>query len=120
MTRKDIFILLSPTVVLLVFGIFAFSSAQMIRRHHNPDRQRQSQQKFDTFVTNVENGTWQLTEDRMLEGMRLSRRVAESEYRISESTGDLIQDFFWCAVLGIAWHVGAVFIVRKRLNRRDG
>ena len=117
MTKRDIFILLSPTVVLLLFGIFAFSSAQTIRRYHDPDRHRQSQQKYETFVTNVQNGTWQLTQDRMLDGMRLAHGVAEAEYRINECTGNLIQDFVWCAVVGIAWQVGAVFIVQKRLRK---
>jgi hypothetical protein len=74
MTKRDLAILLSPSIFFIVVAVAAFLTSEMIRRHIRDDGSRQ---KFDTFVTNVQSGKWQLTTDKWLEGMQWEEDTAE-------------------------------------------
>jgi hypothetical protein len=117
MTKKDIPILLCPCIVFAIVGICAFLLSHTIERYQEFQHAPESQQKFDTFVTNMVSGKSQLTPDRWIMVLRSSRSVAEAEQKINASTGKEVLDFVWLAAVGIFWQSAAVFIVVRRLRK---
>jgi len=117
MTKKDIFYLLSPSIAFVILAAAAVLSSNTILRLDDPVRENESQQKFEKFVTKVKSGEWQLTQDKMIEGMRLAREAAAAARRASVSIGELMRDFVWLALVGIFWQLAAVISVRKRLQK---
>jgi hypothetical protein len=114
MTRRDICILLSPSIL---FGILAVACfiCWTIGQRVNEDR---SQQKFDTFVSNVQSGKLELTADRWLEVLRSERAVRNDYFETLVSGARLFWWFFWLSLAGIVFQVGVVFSVRKRLEKK--
>jgi hypothetical protein len=117
MTKRDIITLLAPSIVFATVGICAFIISQSIQRHADIEHTPEHQQKFDTFVTNVVSGKWQLTTDRWLVVLRSTERVAESERVVNADAAVEVRDFVWLAAIGIFWQVAAVFIVKRRLRQ---
>jgi len=99
MTKQDVAILLSPSVFFIVAAVAAFMMSNMIRQHTRDDG---SHEKFDTFVTNVQSGKWQLTTDRWLEGMRREEATSEAYRQASIDAGQMLQVVCWTTVAGIA------------------
>ena len=114
MTKRDIATLLSPSIFFILVAVAAFWTSDAIGRHTRDDG---GQQKFDTFVKNVQSGKWQLTTDRWLEGMRQERAIAEAYREAGTSTADMMRDLVWASLVGIAFQVAVVFSVRKRLRK---
>jgi hypothetical protein len=114
MTKKDVIILLSPSILFIVVAVAAFLTSEMIRQHTRDDG---SKQKFDTFVTNVQNGKWQLTTDKWLEGMRREEATAEAYRQASATNGDMMQIIGYTTLAGILLQTAAIFSVRKRLRK---
>ena len=114
MTKRDVITLFSPSVFFIVAAVAAFMMSAMIRQHSRDDG---SHQKFDTFVTNVQSGKWQLTTDRWLEGMRREEATTEAYRQASVDAGQMLQVICWATVTGIAFQIAAVYSVRKRLSK---
>jgi hypothetical protein len=117
MKNRDIAILLAPSIVFAIVGITAFILSQSIQRYTDTPRESEHRQKYDTLVTNVVSGKWQLTTDRWLGILFLAEKTAESERAVNVSTGIEVRDFVDLAAIGIFWQVAAVFIVRRRLRQ---
>ena len=117
MTKKDVAILLSPSIAFVILASLAFLSSGMILGHFDSNQERESQQKFERFVAKVKSGEWQLTQDKMIEGMRLAQEAAAADRRASASIGELMRAFVWLALAGIFLQLVAVFSVRKRLQK---
>jgi hypothetical protein len=114
MTRRDITLLLSPSVFFIVAAVAAFMTSAMIRQHASDDG---SHQKFVTFVTNVQNGKWQLTPDKWLEGMRHEEALSEAYRHACIGAGQMLQVVCWATVAGIAFQIATLYSVRKRLRK---
>lgn len=117
MKNRDIAILLAPSIVFAIVGITAFILSQNIQRYEDIQRESGHRQKFDTFVTNVVSGKWQLTTDRWLGILFLAERSAASESEVNTKTGIEVRDFVDLAAIGIFWQIAAIFIVRRRLRQ---
>jgi hypothetical protein len=118
MTKKDLAILLSPSIAFVILAVAAFLSSSMILGRFDSAREQESQQKFERFVAKVKSGEWQLTQDKMIEGMRLAHEAAAADRQASVSICELMRDFVWLALVGIFWQLVAVFNVRKRLQKQ--
>jgi|HubBroStandDraft_6_1064221.scaffolds.fasta_scaffold584718_2 hypothetical protein len=114
MTKKDVFILLSPSIFFIVVAVAAFLTSEMIRRHTHYDGSRQ---KFDTFVTNVQSGKWQLTTNKWLEGMQREEATAEAYRDVGADSADMMRVFAWTSLAGIVFQTAVVFSVKKRLRK---
>ena len=114
MTKRDITLLLSPSVFFIVAAVAAFMMSAMIRQHASDDG---SHQKFDTFVSNVQSGKWQLTTDKWLEGMRHEEATSEAYRQASMDVGEMLLLVCWTTALGIAFQIAAVYSVTKRLRK---
>jgi hypothetical protein len=119
MTKKDIFILFSPGIWLVLMTGAAFLGPHEFQKHFEDASQfQETQRNFERFATNVQSGKVQLTQEKMLEDMRSALAYAESEYDTSTSLLRVLRRYAWALVIAIAWQVGAVFIVRKRLRKK--
>jgi hypothetical protein len=121
MNRKDIYQLITFSTVCflgLAFGTL-FMSSVYFRHYNEHEKERQvSQQKFDQFVENVKSGKWQLSTDKWIEGMRLQRSEAETEYQAGVPFIKFLQFIGWFAVSLAACNVLIVFYVRDKIQKR--
>jgi hypothetical protein len=119
MTKKDIFILLSPSIWLVYITAVAFLFPHTFQRHFQDASQLQETHRdFDRFATNVQSGKVQLTQEKMLKGMGLAITHAESAYAVSTSLLGVLRRYAWADLIAIVLQVGAVLIVCKRLRKR--
>ncbi len=114
MSTRSLLFLLSPSLIFIVIAAAAFQLSQKDFHYYDPAKERESQQKFDTFVANVQSGRWQLTTDRWLEGMRRERKVTEAERQIGIDSAIVIRQGAWLILLGVACQVLSVFAIRGR------
>lgn len=112
LTKKDIFILLCPSVAFVAIIVAALICSRGLQTF-DTNAERESQQKFEAFARKVEAGESQLTQGQMLEGMRNSRAVAESERRVVSITAHNIRNFCWLAAAGIFLQFGTVIAVKR-------
>ena len=118
MTKKDILILLSPSIWLVYMTIVAFLGPHYFQKHFESATEfQETQRSFERFATNVQNGNVRLTQEKMLDYMRSGDEYAESEYKVSTSLLAVLRRYAWYLVVAIVWHVGAVLIVCKRLRK---
>ena len=113
MTKKDIILLLSPSVLFVLIVVAAFFTSEMILER---SKDNDHKQKFETFVSNVQSGKWQLTTDRWLDVIRREDATTEAYREASVSIAGMFRDFIWASVAGIFIQVIAVFSVLKRLR----
>jgi hypothetical protein len=113
MTKKEIVLLLSPSLIFAAIAIIAFFISHMVQQHTRDDDHRQ---KFEAFVENVQSGKWQLTTEKWLEGMRREDATAEDYRNASVSLAKIFQDFIWLSLAGIMFQAIAVISVLKRLR----
>ena len=118
MSKKDIAILLSPTIIFVILGICAFITSQRVLCYTDIQQEQAHRQKYATFVTNVVTGKWELPPDRWLAVLGSAEQSAAGERAVNRSTGIEVRDFIWFAAIGIYWQVAAVFIVGRRLRKR--
>ena len=119
MTKKDIFILLSPSIWLVCFAVLAFLGPHMFQKHYEGvSHFQKTQQNFERFATNVQAGKVQLTQKEMLEYMRVANEYAGSEIDISTSLLEVLRSYAWVIIVAIGWQVGTVLVVRNRLRKR--
>lgn len=111
MTKKDIAILLSPTVMFLTVAVTALFVADLI---HQRVQAGDGHEKFETFVQNVKNGKWQLTTDRWLVGMQHQQVSATSYLDFDAKIRESVLWLGWASLLGIIFQIAAVLYVRKR------
>jgi hypothetical protein len=116
MPKKQLFYLLAPAVVFVVSGIMLLASSRMIKNYGGQDRQH-SDAIFERFVSNVTNGTWQLTSDQMIHAMRLSRQASKAEGQLLFSTAEALELQAAFAFLGFFWLIGAVLVYQKKLQK---
>jgi hypothetical protein len=114
MTKRDIALLLSPSIFFVVVAVAAFIMSAMIRQHTREDGHAQ---KFDAFVTNVQSGKWELTPDKWLDGIRREEATAESYRQAGAATGQMFLDLCGAALVGFIFQIAVVFSVRKRLSK---
>jgi hypothetical protein len=119
MTAKDITILISPIILLLTIAVLAVVAEQNIKRHYNVDLLRENAQKFDNFVESSQSGELQLSQEQMIEYMRRSRLLAESERTLALTTSELVASFAYLAGSGVLLQMAVVIWVRKRLTKRE-
>ncbi|MDB6026347.1 MAG: hypothetical protein JWM68_2570 [Verrucomicrobiales bacterium] len=113
MTKRNMAGLLAPSIFFIFVAVLAFLISNAIREHSRDDG---SQQKFDTFVSKVQSGEWQLPTDKWLERARLDRDLAESYRKTGNSTADVIHILMWMSLAGFVLQIAAVFSVRKKLR----
>jgi len=114
MTKRDIVTLLSPSVFFILAAVAALMTFAITRSH---TRDGGSHQKFETFVTNVQSGQWQLTPDRWLEGMRREEAASEAYRQTCAEVGQMLLVVGLAILAGIVFQIVAVYSVRKRLSK---
>lgn len=114
MTKRDIAYLLSPSILFIMLAVAAFLEFTLT---HDYTRDDGHSQKFGTFVTNVQNGKWQLTTDKWLEGMRHEEATAESYRQFIVGTSRMSQIIFWSAIAGFVFQIAIVLSIRKKLSK---
>lgn len=116
MTKRDIIKLLFPCAFFSVAAIIALTMVELMHRLPTDDSH---EQKFETFVANVQSGKWQLTPDRWLLGMREEHDLNESYRKADANIYNICQLMFWLTAVGIVLQVAAVYSVRKGLKKPD-
>lgn len=114
MKKRDITLLLSPSIFFVIIAVTAFVMSSMIRQHTRDDGHAQ---KFNTFVTNVQTGKWQLTTDKWLDGMRSEEATAESYREAGATTCQMFLVLCGAALLGFIFQIAVIFSVRKSLSK---
>jgi hypothetical protein len=114
-TKKDVAILLSSSIGLIVVVVATLLFANTTRQKGRDDN---SQQKFDVFVSNVQSGKWQLTTGEWLKGMRLEHNEVVEYQKACFEIGEAFLCLGWGLLVCILWQTGTVFIVRKRLQKQ--
>jgi hypothetical protein len=119
MTKKNIFILFSPSIWLVYMTVVAILGPHTFQKHFQDSIQFQkTQRSFERFATNVQSGKVQLTQEEMIDYMRSANTYAESEYDVTTRLLVVLRHYAWAGITAIAWQVGAVLIVRKRLRKK--
>jgi hypothetical protein len=110
MTKKDITILLAPSIMFVTIGVTALLVSGLIhRRVVSGD----GQQKMDAFTQKVQSGEWQLTTDRWLELVHRQQATAAAYLKADEDFRDLMLLVALTALLGIISQVITIRHVRK-------
>ena len=117
MTKKDILAFISPSIVFVIVGAMAFSTAEDIARRHNVEQDKSSQQQFDTFISDVQSGNRQLTTNEMLGFIKRSHAISESLWQADADTGLMMREIGWIAVGCILLQVAVTFRVVKKLKK---
>jgi hypothetical protein len=120
MNKKDIILLISPSIVFVCIGLFAFLVSRQIRDHQAGDRAERL--KWATLFRKLDSGSSVLnydakTEDSILSALRWSIKMQETEREVNASTGREVRDFIWFALTGIICQVMAILVVRHRLRK---
>jgi hypothetical protein len=113
MTKKDMTLLLSPTMLFAVLAVAAYFTSLQVQNYSKDDGH---QQKFETFVTNVKSGKWDLTTDRWLEGMRREKGRGDAYREAYSDTAGMFQILLWTSLAGIVFQAVAVFTVVMRMR----
>jgi hypothetical protein len=114
MTKKDMTLLLSPTMFFAVLAVAAYFTSLQLQNYSKDDSH---QQKFEIFVTNVKSGKWDLTTDRWLEGMRHEKRSGDAYREAYSDTAGMFQILLWTSLAGIVFQAVAVFTVVRRMRK---
>jgi hypothetical protein len=115
MTKKDITILLAPSVMFVTIGVVAILVSGLIhRRIVSGD----GQQKMDAFTQKVQSGEWRLTTDRWLELVHRQQATAAAYVKTDEDFRDLMLWVALTALLGIVSQVVTILHVRKGLTKK--
>jgi hypothetical protein len=114
MTKKDMTLLLSPTMLFAVLAVAAYFTSLQLQNYSKDDGH---QQKFEIFVTNVKSGKWDLTTDRWLEGMRHEKRRGDAYREAYSDTAGMFQILLWTSLAGIVFQAVAVFTVVRRMRK---
>ena len=116
MSTRNLIFLLFPTLVFVVIAAAAFQLSQKDFRYYDPAKDRESQQKLDTFVADVQSGKWLLTTDKWLEAIRRERKVTEAERRIGMDSAIVIRQGGWLILWGVTCQVLVVLTVKKQMK----
>jgi hypothetical protein len=116
MAKRDFIKLLLPCAI---FAASALMALTMVVLMDQLSRDNGHQQKFKTFVANVQSGKWQLTQDRWLVGMQEEHDLNESYRKADANVCNFCWMMFWIISVGIVLQLVAVYSVRRRLNKLD-
>jgi hypothetical protein len=123
MTKSAITLLLSPSLFFAVLAFAGYLASQLVQDKTKEDRDRQ---KFETFVTNVKSGKWQLTTDRKwprdksrkwLEGMRREHAIGEASQAACSEAAEMYKGCMWTALGGMVFQAVAGFTVLRRMRK---
>lgn len=114
MTKREIFLLLSPTLLFATIVVASFFMSHTVREATRDNGHRQ---KFETFISNVQNGKWQVTTDKWVVGMREEEATAQEYRTAAASTSTIFRDFILAGVLGIVFQAAVVLSVLKRFKK---
>ncbi len=118
MNAKNLALLLSACLIWLVVAAAAFFDSNLLIRNHEQNQRPEHQKAYEKFVENVKNGTWQLTQDKMLQAIDLSREVSRADDRICASAGKLTLLIAWVSVAAIFWQIACILIVKRDLQSK--
>jgi len=122
MNKKDICHLIAfPVFSFLIIAVGALFSSNLYSRYYNElEKENQMrQQRFEQFVENVENGKWQLTTDKWIEGMRRQRSSAEAERKTIVPLIEFLRFIGWFGFILAAFNVLVVLYVRDNIKKRS-
>lgn len=114
MTKKDVWNLLAPSLLFAGLAVSALFFAGLATKYTGANRAKESEEKFETFIKNVETGKWQLTPDRWIHGMRLYRASANSDREIITVLADFMQFSGWVGLFAVLYQVAIVFALRAK------
>jgi hypothetical protein len=114
MNKKDVYILLTPITGFLIVGILALLVSHQC---HRLIQTGIGQEKYETFVENVQSGKWQITTDKWLAIMKQHQATKASNIEIEASFRELMLLLALTSLLGIVCQVRAVLHIRKRFTK---
>lgn len=131
MTTKQLLNLLSPSLIFVIIGITAFALSNklihdyQVERYLHEQNQRVQSLRLDKFITEVKNGTRQITTDQWIEAMQLFQAAiqAEKDFQLYQSQNTTLLAKFirilgWTALAGLGCQISAVFYF-KRSNKNQ-
>jgi len=122
MNKKDIYhLIMFPVLCFLILSASAlFFSHLYFGYYNNHEKENQvSEQKFEQFIDNVKSGKWQLTTDKWIEGMKLQRSEAETEYKSVVPLIEFLQFIGWFSLILAACNVLVVLYVKDKIKKRQ-
>ncbi len=110
-----------PSVIFAMLAASALLlSNKYFRQYHKHEKERlESDQKFVLFVENVKSGKWQFTTDKWIEGMRLQRVAAESNFQMSVPFIEFLQFIGWFGFICVGCNILIIFYVRNDCRKRQ-
>ncbi len=120
MRKRDISLLLSPSLVFIFLAVATLSFAVRSNRYHDAASQEEHLKKFEKFVEDVKAGKRQLTPDGMIDMMRRAERVSTSEWNVGLQQGEFIYWIGWLAAGGAFLQFAVVFHAWKQSRKVAG
>ena len=118
MTKKDLAILLSPSIAFVCVGVLAFALSQRMLRYADPNGQRRTAQAREQMMTQLKSGDIHLTQEKMISLLHAEREAAELDRKVNAGSARVIRSFIGFAFSGICLQVASLLIVRKSLAKR--
>jgi hypothetical protein len=122
MNKKEIYhLIMFPGLCFLILSAGAwFFSHLYFGYYNNHEKENQiSEQKFEQFIDNVKSGKWQLTTDKWIEGMKLQRSEAETEYQSVVPLIEFLQFIGWFSLILAGCNVLVVLCVKDKIKKRQ-
>jgi len=126
MTKKELLLLLIPTIAFLFLALSGLAIPIALSQKSEDKLRPPDVEKFQRFETNVLNGTWELSSERWLEGMRLTYGASRASYEVAIQEREINSHLFkilnllgLVALIGLGFQVWVIIALRQKRKEQS-